>query len=167
MNRPHLMATSTTGQLPNGRSAFLSVRGDVGRDVELGTVGIVPPLVPDGTYSAGFVRAERGRFEHRERWFLWFRLTTVGPHYGEELYLCCPFPATGTKFGLGSKLVDAYRVATGQMPQRRDRISTKVFRGKLFRIKTRTVTTDRERQARPPDTRYSVIDRLLDVEAGS
>lgn len=138
-----------------------------GEDEDLGRVGYVPPLVQDGTYSAGFLRAEQGRYEGRDRWFLWFRIVTAGTYFGYELYLSCPFPTTGKTFGFGSKLVRALLVATGHMPRRRDRISAKMFYGKAFIIKTRTVKKDRNGRARPADQWYSVIDELLQKEAGA
>jgi hypothetical protein len=126
----------------------------------------MPPLVPDAEYVGVFLRAEKGRFERRERWFLWFAISTQGPHVREELYLSCPIPDGKKSFGLGSKLIAAYAIATGAMPRRRDRITKAVFRNKLFRFRTRTVIKDKDGHVRPAVDHYSVIDRLLAVEAG-
>ncbi len=126
----------------------------------------MPPLVPDAEYTGVFLRAEHGRFERRARWFLWFAISTPGPHLKAELYLSCPCPEGKGSFGLGSKLVAAYAVATGAMPRRRDRITKAVFRNKLFRFRTRTVIKDKDGHVRPAADHYSVIDRLLAVEAG-
>ena len=151
------MTTSITNQLPNNRGAHPSLDGDKGHancdDDLLGRAGIMPPLVPDAEYTGVFLRAEHGRFERRARWFLWFAISTPGPHLKAELYLSCPCPEGKGSFGLGSKLVAAYAVATGAMPRRRDRITKAVFRNKLFRFRTAA-------------DHYSVIDRLLAVEAG-
>jgi hypothetical protein len=126
----------------------------------------MPPLVPDAEYTGVFLRAEQGRFAGRARWFLWFVISTPGPHLKLELYLSCPCPEGKGSFGLGSNLVAAYAVATGAMPRRRDRITKSVFRNKLFRFRTRTVTKDKNGTARLPADHYSVIDRLLAVETG-
>lgn len=132
----------------------------------LGTAGITPPLLADKEYIGVFLRAEKGRVERRERWFLWFAVSTPGDHLGAELYLSCPFPeGKGRPFGLGSKMVAAYAVATGGLPRRRDRITKDVFRNKLFRFKTRTVTKDGAGALRPLGSHYSVIDHLISVEA--
>ncbi len=52
---------------------------------ELGQVGHVPAIVPDADYQMGFVRAERGHFENRERIFLWFQITSPGDQFGPQL----------------------------------------------------------------------------------
>jgi hypothetical protein len=171
MNRPHLLTTSTMGRQPDSRSVRPSLDGDnrpAGCDNDLlGQAGIMPPLVPDAEYVGVFLRAEKGRFERRERWFLWFAISTQGPHVGEELYLSCPIPDGKKSFGLGSKLIAAYAIATGAMPRRRDRITKSVFRNKLFRFRTRTVTKDKNGAVRPLADHYSVIERLLAVETGA
>ena len=137
-------------------------------DVDLGQVGDVPELVPDGDYQVGFFRAKRARFKNRERIFLWFRIVTTGPQYGVELYLVCPCPTNGgKKFGLGSKLFAAATVAMGHFPRRRDRLSTRLFAGKVFLARTRTVTVDSDQKRRLPRDHYSVIDKLLGLEAGA
>jgi hypothetical protein len=137
----------------------------------LGIVGIIPPLVPDREWSGGFVRKEEGRFAQRERYFLWFRITTPGEYFAEEVYLSCPCPKSfqpkKSKFGLGSKLVAAYTVANGnRRPRKGDTLDLKLFKGKLFRFSTRTVKKDSEGNVRPSDEWYSVIDKLIAVEAG-
>ncbi len=137
-----------------------------GDDDFMGTASIMPLLVPDDEYIGPFLRAERGRFERRERWFLWFSISSPGDHLGAELYLSCPCPDGKGSFGLGSKLVAAYAVATGKMPRRRDRITKAVFRNKMFRFRTRTVSRDKDGKLRPVEEHYSVIDRLLTVETG-
>lgn len=137
-------------------------------DMELGIVGDVPELVPDGDYQAGFVRAVRGRFKNRKRIFLWFRIVTAGAQHGVELYLVCPCPANGgKKFGIGSKLFAAAAVALGHFPKRRDRLSTHLFAGKVFLARTRTVTADSDQKLRQPRDHYSVIDQLLRLDAGA
>ncbi|NOS83152.1 MAG: hypothetical protein HOP32_16380 [Nitrospira sp.] len=130
----------------------------------LGVVRSLPPLVPDAEYTGVFSRAERGRVERRERWFIWLAISMPGPHLKKELYLSCPCPERGGPFGLSSKLVKAVTIATGALPERRDRITTKVFKGKLFRFQTRTVKHDKDEVLRPKSEHYSVIDKLLSVE---
>jgi hypothetical protein len=135
-------------------------------DQDLGQVGNIPVLVPDADYQMGFVRVERGHVMNRERWFLYFRIITPGNYFGTEMFLACPCPANG-KFGLSSKLVAAATVALGQRPKRRDRLNTRIFAGKVFSARTRTVTRDHKDRPRPPVDHYSVIDELLALEAGA
>lgn len=137
-------------------------------DMELGSVCEWPELVPHGDYQVGFVRAVRGRFKNRERIFLWFRIVTPGTQHGVELYLVCPCPENGgKKFGVGSKLFAAAAVALGHFPKRRDRLSTRLFAGKVFLARTRTVTTDSDQKLRQTRDHYSVIDKLLRLDAGA
>lgn len=135
-------------------------------DELLGHARALPPLVPDEVYAGVFKRVERGRFERRERLFLWFAIATPGPYLKQELYLVCPCPAEGNVFGIGSKLIAAYAVATGHLPRRKDRISTSVFKNKLFRFQTRTVCKNKDGKDRLQVDHYSVIHALICVEAG-
>lgn len=61
-------------------------------------------------------------------------------------------------------MIAAYAVATGGLPRRRDRISTKVFRNKSFTFAVRTVTHDSRGDERQPADHYSVIDRLISCD---
>lgn len=134
-------------------------------DETLGYTQPIPPLVPECEYVGVFRRVERGRFERRERLFLWFQISTPGPYLKMELYLVCPCPEENKAFGLGSKLMAAYYVAVGHLPRRRDRISTSVFKSKMFRFSTRTVSKNKDGKPRPPQDHYSVIRELISVEA--
>ena len=139
-----------------------------GEEMDFGHIGRVPPLVPEADYQIGFVRAEKGRFKNRERLFIYFRIVSHGEHFGKELYLVAPCPSNGGRiFGLGSNLVAAATVALGHIPTRRDRLSTRMFRGKIFLAKTRTVKLDQDQDERRPQDHYSVIKKLLSVEAGA
>ena len=144
----------------NGKEAQVS------SDLEVGTVADIPASVPPGDqYVVAFVRAERGIFLGRGRIFLWFEI--VAPHEWMEkrLYLCCPEPV-GKQFGLGSKFLAAWMVASGRFPTRRDRLSTHVFRNKYFRAEVKTVMKDQYGDERPSIQHYSKVERLIEVVAG-
>ena len=127
----------------------------------LGTADGPPPKIPEGEYTIGFLRAETGILRGKRRVFLWFRIVDPGEHVGKELYLCCPVPENG-KFGMGSKLVEAWRIAKGQWPTRRDRLSVNVFRGLYFRAAIKTVMKNQDGEERPVDQHYSKIDHLIE-----
>ena len=142
-------------------------RQDSDADMDLGCAANVPPLVPVGEYSVVFSRASVGVFQKVGRTFLWFKIFTPGDHVGAELYLSCRHPADGRRhFGLGSKMVAAATIALGHLPKRRNRITTRIFREKVFRARVRTVVKDATGRARPRESQYSVIDSLLSLEAG-
>ena len=69
------------------------------------------------------------------------------------------------KFGVWAGLI-----AAGFHPSRRDRLSTRVFRGKVFFGAVRTVTqfvhSSKKMKDRDPESFYSVVDHLLEVRAG-
>jgi hypothetical protein len=137
------------------------------KDADYGIVGDVPPRIPEGDYVVAFVRDERGRFQGRDRWFLWFRIVRPESWSGTQLYLVCPCPSKGGKrFGLGSKMIAAATVALGQRPKRRDRLSSRMFRNKYFLARVRTVRRDARGNKRMQEDQYSVIDELRAVEAG-
>jgi hypothetical protein len=46
------------------------------------------------------------------------------------------------------------------LKQRTDRITFRPLRHMLFRVKTRTVTTNYKQQSRPEQSRYSVIEEI-------
>ncbi len=141
-------------------------------DIVLGEIGFVQPRVPDDVYRFGFLRWEKGRVGDRDRYFFYFKIVE-GPYFGNALFYSCPFPRNAEKnkipkFGPSSNLIKAYVVAMGQRPPRRDRFSTKVFRGKYFLARTRTVKkgSGKDDPIRPEQDWYSVIDRLVSKEAG-
>ena len=56
--------------------------------------------------------------------------------------------------------------AFGEQPRRRDRMSTAVFRGKVFRARFRKVLFDYRQRKRTLEQQYSVIDVLLEKGGG-
>jgi hypothetical protein len=134
-------------------------------DLILGTVAGLPPKLPQGIYTVGFLRAERGSLRGKGRVFLWFKIVDPIEHSGKELYLCCPLPDNG-KFGMGSKFVEAWRIAKGQWPTRRDRLSTNVFRGHYYKACVKTVMKNQDSEERPVDQHYSKIDHLIERVTG-
>lgn len=97
--------------------------------------------------------------------FLHFRIVTAGEWFGKELYMVCTVP-NKDKFAMSSKFLKMWILAAGQKPSRRDRMSTAVFRNKVFRAKIRVVTDTAKQKERPIQEQYSVIDSLLEVMAG-
>lgn len=137
------------------------------KDIEFESLAEMPALVPEGVYEMAFVRAEKHEFKSWKRWkiFLWFQVMTPGDHLGQKLYMGCTAPGKG-RMALGSKYWLAWTVAAGRRPQRRDRLSTSAFRGKVFLARVRTVKkkTDKDgyHTARLPEQYYSTIDELIE-----
>jgi hypothetical protein len=143
--------------------------GDVdkeGGDIDFVLSGDIPPRIPEGVYDVSFVRADKKWiFGKRECMFLWFEIVTQGEWLGQRLYMTCTVPRSG-RWGVSHKYVLAWVTASGKSPKRRDRMSTKAFRNKVFRAKVRMVLTTSKGTQRVGDQQYSVIDELLEVAAG-
>jgi hypothetical protein len=151
----------------SGMKVTLNGQGPTGHDLEVGTVAEVPACIPPSDqYIVAFLRAERGVFCGRGRIFLWFRIVEPSEHKEKRLYLCCVEPSN-KKFGLGSKFVASWMIATKKYPARRDRLSTDVFRNKYFRAEVKTVTKNQNGTERPPTQWYSKVERLIEIAAGS
>lgn len=134
-------------------------------DIEFPFSSEIPPLVPEGPYDLGFVRPQTKRMFGGERLFLWFRIVTPGEWCGRELYMTCTVAPNG-KWTPSHKYYLAWVLATGNRPNRRDRLSTVVFRNKVFRGKVRPVTKTSKQSPRTLEQQYSVVEELVGVLAG-
>ena len=136
-------------------------------DIEFLFDGDIPPRVPEGCqYELGFIRPEtKWMFGNRQRLFLWFRILNPGEWFGRDLYMTCTVVADG-KWRPSHKYFQAWVLAAGKRPNRRDRMSTAIFRNKVFRGKVRTVTKTSRQSLRTEEQQYSVIDELVGVLTG-
>lgn len=125
----------------------------------------VPPLIPAGEYEVTFHGAEEKRLWGKNRLFLHFRVAQQGEYLGQALFMAVTMPTNGS-FSISSKYLAQWSLAAGNRPARRDRLSTKVFRGKLFLARVRTVKNGHDGKERSASWHYSVIDSLLEVRAG-
>ena len=125
----------------------------------------VSPLIPDGQYDVAYVRSEKKWMWRGWKLFLWFQVTTLGEYNGVKLYMPCNLP-TGKKIRDSSKLGRAWILALGQKPDRFDRFSTKVFRGKCFQAQVRRVLKSSKQSKLTPEQQYSIIDEITEKVAG-
>lgn len=121
--------------------------------------------IPEGTYEVSFVRAEKKFLWKREKAFLHFVVQTLGGCNGVKLFMACNIPPKG-RWAMSSKYWRMWCLANGQRPLRADRMSTTIFRNKIFLARVRTVRTSHNQIDLTPETQYSVIDELLEVAAG-
>ena len=136
-------------------------------ELELLNNADIPSAIPDGDqYEVSFVRWEKAFLWGHEKLFLWFVLQTHGPWINERFYMVCKVASKG-KWTPSSKFWRMWVLANGKQPARHDRLSTKVFRNKIFRARIRKVmNTSKQHIPRTFDQQYSVIDELLEVKAG-
>ncbi len=139
---------------------------DDAKDFEFPCNADIPPRVPDGEYEVAFTRADKKyMFGTGERLFLWFRIVSAVGWSGTELYMTCTVAPKG-KWGPSHKYYLAWVLAAARVPKRRDRMSTKEFRNKVFLARVRTVTKTAKQSQRTAEQQYSVVDELLRILAG-
>jgi hypothetical protein len=124
--------------------------------------------VPERTFHATFSRAERRFLYQRSSLWLWFRLAALDAADAEfdglELPLICA--TRSGRFGQKAKFTKIWTRIAGRAPQKGERLSTAIFSGRLFTIRTRTVRVDHEQHPHGALTEYSVIHDILEIEAG-
>lgn len=127
----------------------------------------IPPAIPNGDqYEVAFVRAEQTRQWGQPKVFLWFRMLTPGEEWnGREFYMACNVPPKG-KWTASCKYWLAWVLVAGKRPNRVDRMSTAIFKNKVFRARIRKVTKTSKQTDRTPEQQYSVVDELLEVMVG-
>lgn len=129
----------------------------------------LPPKIPEGIYECVFSRWDSKVVFKCPKVFVYFRITQLGPHHGQELYR--PYRAhTATKTTKSTKLILKPRSELLRMLRRiggenirRDRASLSVLVGKVLKIKVRTVTIDYRQRDLPEQDQYSVIEDIMNI----
>jgi len=135
-------------------------------DVEFPFNGNIPSAIPNGDqYEMVFIRVEQVRLYGQPKVYLWFRMLTPGDWHGEEFYMVCNVAPKG-RWTASYKFWQAWVLASGRRPTRADRMSTSVFKNKIFRVRMRKVLKTAKQLDRTPEQQYSVIDELLEVLTG-
>ena len=129
------------------------------QDIEITLKEVMAPFLPPGVYTVGFKRGENRFMWKREIIILWFAICDEGDWFGRELFMSCSVPKDG-RWTLNFKFVRNWMLAAGRRPDRLDRLSTKVFRGKWFQAKVKTVLKTAKGEQLIDHARYSVIDEL-------
>ena len=159
---PTPLSHKTTGQ---SMSHGPGIRGE-GFEEEFGISGEARTLVPEGLYEAACTDAEiveLFKFGRSRKLFLHFEINS-GEHRGKAVFLPMGAPKQGGKVGVGSKLYATHLIANGgKPPGRRDRLTLKVFKQKLFRVQIRTVQpTFQDGSPKPSQFHYSIVAELLE-----
>lgn len=136
--------------------------------------GTAPLLIPPAEYVAVFHQYETKNMFKTPKLFMHFEIVELGPYCGTKLYAA--FRVAGLigkegkngrfKVGMRSEL---FLTLCRLQPKviRPDRISLRGFKGALFKIRVRTVDKDYRQRPLPEFLKYSVVDSILSVEAGS
>lgn len=130
----------------------------------------VQPKIPEGVYEGVFVKHEIATVFKCQKIFVYFRITQLGPYYGLELFRAYRVN-TQTRPGKSAKLILKPRSELLRMIQhisgeniRRDRASLSVLKGKILRLKVRTVTKDYRQRDLPEFNQYSVIEDITCID---
>ena len=130
----------------------------------------LPPKIPEGVYEGVFVRQEMAVVFKCPKIFIYFRITELGHYHGIELFRAYRVNAK-SKPGKSPKMTLKPRSELLRMIQRvsgdkirRDRASLSVLRGKILRLKVRTVTKDYRQRDLPEFDHYSVIEDITCID---
>jgi hypothetical protein len=137
-------------------------------DIETTCEHVLPALIPEGDYEVVFFRVEKKEmFRARVlKALLHFKIIEPGDYLNINLLLSMNLPTNGQSRP-SSKWVQHWCLAAGRRPERHDRMSTKVFRNKVFLARVKTVRTNWKNLPLPKECHYSAIDCLLEVRTGS
>ncbi len=132
------------------------------------------PLLPDGEYTAKFVKQEVVTlriFRGATRLFAHFQILD-GPHSRQRIYGAWPVSATmangKTRLSLKPRS-DLYIMLCNLLGYRirPDRISFQSLQRCVLRIRTRTVRKNFRQKTLPLFMQYSVVAEILSIEAGT
>ncbi len=124
------------------------------------------PLLPDGTYIAQCINYNKNvSFGGRSR-KIYIRFKIIeGPYAGSELFMPFNYPAN-SKFTPGYKYWQYWVMVHGRPPSKNAKMSPKIFKNKIFKIRTRTVKRKFiNGKDMPSNCDYSVVDSIEEVLA--
>lgn len=131
------------------------------------------PTIPDAEYLAVFTHHETAYSFSTPKVFLWFRIIDPGPHFDAMIYAAYRVRSLKGK----ARRHGGFKVAAhGELfvmvckvlneRGRPDRFSLLSLKGKVLRIKTRTVKRDHRQREIPEARRYSVVDAIIGCDTG-
>lgn len=126
------------------------------------------PLIPNGTYEAQCIKFDSKFVLGKARkLFLTFKIIDEWEHYGKLIFMAFNMPYD-KKIRPGSKYYKTWVMVNGyRKPSRNATMSPRLFKNKIFKIKTRTVKPkDHNDREMPEDFHYSVVDSIIEVVAG-
>jgi hypothetical protein len=121
-------------------------------------IGSTPFVIEEGVVEAVCIRVQKvpyPRFGH-QRWKFEFSIANPEHHSGRTIEMFAR--DHGRQIRIGSKLCDAIHIASGGMKPNQ-RITTTLFIGKTFRLKTRIAVSK-------DGKRYTIADSILEKLTG-
>ena len=134
-----------------------------------------PPLIKPGVYSLGFLFHETARLYNQPKLILWFTVLSDGEYHGTKLKRFYNVRSLIGKAGKNGKyrpsgwssdLIREYAQLFGSIPDDRlDRFSLNPFKNVIITGEVKTVRLDSKNRGIPACVQYSVIERLIRVDA--
>jgi hypothetical protein len=138
-----------------------------------GEIKQIPALVPEGIYRLRFLGwSTHILFQRAHKVALHFAVMDMGEHFGKRVLrwynatVKAPIGQNGRfKVGWSSDLLREYATLVG-MPSRADRIALTRYEPLLLLGKIETVDSTSRQEKLPLELQYSVVRKLVGVEAG-
>ena len=124
------------------------------------------PLIPEGNYEAQCINYDSAFIAKRRKTFLHFRILEPGPHSGKQIFMAFNMPDE-KKIRMGSKYYKTWCMVNGwKKPSKNAKMSPRIFKNKIYKIKTRPVKPKHHGKEMPEDFWYSVVDEIIEVVTG-
>ena len=124
------------------------------------------PLIPSDSYIAQCFKHDTGlSFGNQPKVYLWFRIIE-GQYAGKELFMACSLPKKGKKLSPGHKYYKVWQFVNGRPPSKGTKLSPRLFKGRIFKIKTRTARSRMGDKEMSNAHNYSVVDEIVEVHVG-
>ncbi len=124
------------------------------------------PLIPDVKYEVQCVGYDnRFCLGKARKAFLKFQILTEGEHKGKKLFMAFNMPYDG-RIKTGSKYYKTWCMVNGwRRPSRNTKMSARLFKNKIYTVKTRTVKPQHNGKEMPEDFWYSIVNEIIEVIA--
>jgi len=131
-------------------------------DVDFSISHALPQLIEPGHYHWQCNAVDvNDHFKRIRKAYLRGVIVPPSPCCGAELFMVINLSAK--RAGIKSKMLQSWIAANwGQRPQRRDRLSTRIFKGAIFMVEVVTVIPKTEDEKDVPELAYSVVKKLLE-----
>jgi len=117
----------------------------------------LPDLIDEGEYSWQCLSYQEKVSDFGKKLYLHGKIVSESPFHGTELFMV--INRAENKIGINSKMFQSWLIANHMMrPKRKDRMSYRIFRGGVFRVKVKTVSNKKKSKSLLP---YSIVECMV------
>jgi len=121
----------------------------------------LPDLIDEGEYSWQCLSYQEKASDFGNKLYLHGKIVSESPFHGTELFMV--INRAENKVGINSKMFNSWLIANHMVrPKRNDRMSYRKFKGGIFRVKVKTVSSNTNSKSLLP---YSIVERMVVREA--